>query len=149
MQPREDPNPLVIVSSDTSAEDLPPPEPQQPPIQIVDLESSLEELHDLNMTVEFPPPLQHQVFREAYVLLDRLQVQPQRPLTPPPEHVLAVLDAPQIPLLQQPEVAQSEFVPQQQILQPPPMPPVDWAMVAHALFAIAEREHQLRLNHPN
>ena len=62
---------------------MPPPEPQQP--VVVDLESTLEELHDLNITTEFPPPLPHQVLREKYVLLHRMQLPPLQPLTPPPE----------------------------------------------------------------
>lgn len=160
----------IIISSDESADDLPEP-PQQPPVVVVDLKSSLDELPDLDITQEFPP-LEHQVFREAYVLLERLQDQSQRPLTPPPEtevdwagleEALADFDAPQHPLvlplqqqlvpppliLQQPDVdPYQEFVPQP-VLQPPPLPQVDWAMVAYALFSIAERKHRDRLNHPN
>ena len=101
--PRVDPNPIVVVSSDTSAEDLtlPDPEPQQ---QVIDLDSSLESLSNidpmpqfqlpreplvdlghLNATQELLPPLQHQTFREAYVLLRCLQLPSLQPLTPPPE----------------------------------------------------------------
>ena len=66
---------------------LPKPAPQQP-IVLVDLDSSLESLPDidprpqfyflveplrdlgpLDITVECSPPLCHQTFREAYILL--------------------------------------------------------------------------------
>ena len=157
---------VILVSSDTSAEDLPPPPLQQPGFVCGDLDSSLEELPELNITREFPPPLQHQVLREAYMLLDRLRDPPHRPPTPPPEpevnwacleEALAECNAPLHPLVlppqplivQQPEVVpHPEFVPLLYV-QPPPMPQVDWAMVAYALFTIAEKEHQQRLNNPS
>ena len=202
--PWVDPNPIVVVSSDTSTEDLtlPDPEPQQ---QVIDLDSSLqslpnidprpqfqlplqqpaaigvvrdqslEDLGPLDITQEFPPPLQHQELREAYVLLSRLQRPPLRPLTPPPEPPLrpptppleqavdwlgleaAVADfdalqylvLPPPLVLQQPEVAPvPQFIPVH-FAPPPPLLPVDWAMVAYALFTIAEREHERRLSNPN
>ena len=84
----------IVLSSDTSGDDLPEPAPQQP-IVLVDLDSSLETLPDidprpqcqlpveplcdlgpLDITLEFPPPLQHQTLKEAYVLLSRLQLPP-------------------------------------------------------------------------
>ena len=141
-----------MLSSDTSAEELPvPPVFQQPAVVVVNLDSSIDELPDLNVTQEFPLPLHHQVLREAYVLLERLQDPPQRPLTPPPElevdwegleAALADFDAPQPLILQQPEVVpQPQFVPLLYV-QPQPLPQVDWAMVAYALFIIAEQEHQ-------
>ena len=80
---RVDPN-IVLVSSDTSVEDITHPTPERPPV--VDLNSSLEtlpdidprpqfqlplqqphepleDLGDLNITEEFLPPIRHQVFR--------------------------------------------------------------------------------------
>ena len=100
--PLVDPNPIVVVSSDTSAEDIQVPIPVQQPV--IDLDSSLESLPNidhrpqfqltveplvdlghLDITVEFPLPLQHQALREAYVLLHRLQLPPMQPLTQPPE----------------------------------------------------------------
>lgn len=135
----------ILLSSDTTAEDLPaPPEPQQPALVVVDLKSSLEELPDLDLTQEFPPPLRHQVLHEAYVLLERLQEPrlqpltqppepPLRPLTPPPEpevdwvgleDALANFDAPQLPVLQQPEVVlHPQFEPLQYT---PPQPRRRW-----------------------
>ena len=63
---------------------------------------------------------------------------PQQLYAPPPQL-----------MLQQPEVVRSpQFVPAQ-FAPPPQLPPVDWAMVAYALFTIAEKESQQRLNNPN
>ena len=66
---------------DSSVETLPDidqrPQHQLPIEHLVDL-------GPLDITVEFPP-LNNQTFREAYVLLSRLQLPPLQPLTPPPE----------------------------------------------------------------
>ena len=186
--PRVDDHALIVLSSDSSAED---PEPQPP---VVDLDSSLESLPNidahpqfqlpvepledlgpLNITLDFPPPLQHQIFREAYVLLQRLQLPPLQPLTPLPELPPRALTPPPDPAvdwvelevavadfngqryrvlaplleLQQPEVASvPEFVPVH-FAPPPHLPPVDFAKIAGALFAIAEHENRLCNNHPN
>ena len=165
----------VLISSDTSVDDLPQLGPQQPAVEVIDLESTLEDLGDLDITTEFPPPHQHQVLREAYVLLHRLQLPQARPLTPPPElppHQLtpppeqgvdwvgleaavAAFDPPQqhlvlppVLVLQQPEVVpHPQFMPAY-FAPPPPLPQVDWAMIAYALFTVAEREHQRRGNNP-
>ena len=149
LQPPEVEQP-IIVSSDTSADSLPPLEPRQP--AIMDLDSSAEDLPDIDPRPEFPRLLQHQVLREAYVLLERLQEpqqQPKRPPTPPVEpevdcagleDPLAEFDAPQ------PIYVQQVVLPPLPFKHPQPPPPVDWAMVAYALFTIAEREHQQRLN---
>ena len=102
-QPRINPEPVVIDLVDTSVEDA-DQLPLTPPGVIVELDSSLEslinidqrpqfqlpvepmvDLGHLDITVEFPHPLQHQVLREACVLLQRLQAPPLRPITPPPE----------------------------------------------------------------
>ena len=182
--PRVDRNPVVIVLSDTYLDDATVAPPQRPPV--VDLDSSLETLPDidprpqhqlpveplfdpgpLDITTEFPPPLQHQALREAYVLLNRLQLPPLQPLTPPPElpvghltpppepeadwaaleQTVAHFVAPQQHLLPPPPlVLQQPFVLPQPLFvpafftPPPPLPPVDWAMIAYALFTIAERE---------
>ena len=72
------------------------------------------------------------------------------------EAAVARSDAPQqlymLPpqlVLQQPEVVPfPQFVPAQ-FAPPPQLPQVDWAMVAYALFTIAEKESQQRLNNPN
>ena len=109
------------------------------------------------------------VYRESYVLLNRLQVPPLRQLTPPPalpvrhltpppepevdwvelEQVVAHFDAPQLPLLQQPVVEPfPQFVPDN-FMPPKQLPPVDWAKIAHALFVLAEQEHEARMNNPN
>ena len=45
----------------------------------------LVDLGPLDITLECPPPLQHQTLREAYILLQRLQLPPLQPITPPPE----------------------------------------------------------------
>ena len=123
---RVDPNLIVLVSSDTSVEDIRHPIPECPPV--IDLDSSLEtlpdidprpqfqlplqqphesleDLGDLNITAEFLPPIRHKVFREAVVLLERIL--------------------------------------------PQPMPEVDWGIIACALFSITEREHAARHNHIN
>ena len=71
----------ILISSDASADDLSALQvPQQQPVVVVNLESSVDELPDLDATQEFPPPLQHQVLGEAYVLLERLQLPPVHPL---------------------------------------------------------------------
>ena len=173
----------IVLSSDTSAED-----PEQQPV-LVDLDSSIESLPDidprpqfqlpqeqlpdlgpLNVTAEFLQPLQHQTFREAVVLLERLQLPvlqpftpplelPQRAPTPPPEPILdwvcleaevASFDGHQCLVLppgmtlQQPDVIPlPQHVPGQ-FVAPPPMQEIDWATVAKAIFAIAERESQQR-----
>ena len=45
----------------------------------------LADLGPLNVTQELLPPLQHRTLREAYVLLQQLQLPPLQPITPPPE----------------------------------------------------------------
>ena len=183
---------VILVSSDTSEEEVEAPV-QAPPV-VVDLDSSLDTLPDidprpelepqveplqdlghLNITLEFPPPLQHQALREAFVLLNRLQLPLLQPLTPPAEfpprsptppeeqvvdwqdleEAVAAFDGQQHfappPMLipQQPNVVpQPEFVPAG-FVQPPPLPQVDWAMVAYALFTLAERESRQHINNPN
>ena len=179
---------VVIASSDTSADDLP-----EPPRPIIDLDSSLESLPNidprpqfqlpiqplqylghLDITQEFSPPLQHQTLREAYVLLQRLQLPPLQPITPPPElppraltpppdqegwveveAAVATVDGQRYvvfapPLeLQQPEVAPvPEFAPGH-FVQPQQLPPVDWARIAAALFMIAEHESRQGQINPN
>ena len=93
----------IVVSSDTSTEDIGAPMPAQP--VVIDLDSSIESLtnidprpewqlpveplHDLgplDVTAEcLPPPLQHRVLQEAYVLLQRLQLPQLQCITPQPE----------------------------------------------------------------
>ena len=59
------------------------------------------------------------------------------------------LELPPPLMLQQPAVVpQPDFVPVH-FVPPQQMPPVDWAMVAYALFTIAEREHAIMQNNPN
>ena len=172
----------IVLSSDSSAED------QEPPPILVDLDSSVESLPNIDprpqwqLPVQPLPdlgpldvdaellqplqPLQHQTFREAVVLLERLQLPvlqpftpppelPQRPPTPPPEQLVdwvcleaevASLDGQQclfVPpglTLQQPDVvALSQHVPGQFVALPP-IQQVDWAAIAKAIFMIAERE---------
>ena len=100
--PRVDPAAPIVLSSD---EEQPPP--QHP---FVDLDSYLESLPNidprplfqlpvqplpdlgpLNISLDFIPPLQHHTLREACVVLQRLQLPPLVPITPPPEF------APQLP----------------------------------------------------
>ena len=182
----------ILVSSDTSAEDLPQPQLQQRPIEVVDLDTTgdslpnidprpqwqlpeqpLPDLGPIDMTAELAPQLQNQTFREAYVLLQRMQVPRLQQLTPPPEFPPREIALPpeqdegwlelevadfdgsryvvlKQPLaLQQPQVAPvPEHVPAG-YQQPPPMPAIDWALIAHALFAVAEREHGERVNNTN
>ena len=94
------------------------------------------------------------------MLLQRLQVPPLRTITLSPEipqhhepvdwveleAAVATFDGqeylvvPRVPLLQQPEVMP---VPQDVptgFIAPPPMPEVDWAGIAQALFTIVERQ---------
>ena len=202
----------ILVSSDTSAEDLPQPQEQQRPVEVVDLdtsgeslpnidprpqhqvpmpfgqvgrqhapqagdevilESTLEDLGDQEITRELLPPLRNQVFREAYVLLTHLveQQQQQQLLTPPQEpdvdwggleQAVANFDnlpppapqpefvvQPQPLALQQPHVILQPNIVPMHYVPPQPMRPVDWGMIVHALFKIAEREHAARLNNPN
>ena len=86
--PREDPDPVIVASSDTSAEDLPP---QQLPREVVllDIDSSVDELPDIDPRAQPQLPQRRHLLRNAYILLGRLQEPlPQaalRPLTPPPE----------------------------------------------------------------
>ena len=77
--------PPVIIDLDSSLETLPDIDPH-PQFQL--LVEPLPELGHLNITLEFPPPLQHQALREAFVLLNRLQLPLLQPLTPPPEFPL-------------------------------------------------------------
>ena len=184
---------MIVVSSDTSLDDVEVTLPE--PLQLViDLDSSLESLPNidphpkfqlpveclvdlgpLDVTAELSPQLQNQTFREACVLLQRLQIPPLQPLTPPPElppraltprpdqavdwvsleAAVANFDRQQYIVLspplevQQPEVAS---VPQHVPMcfaPPPPLPQVDWANIAYSLFLVAEREHEARLNNPN
>ena len=156
---------------DSSLDSLPniDPRPQfQLPVE------PLVDLGPLNITIDYPPPLQHQTLREAYVLLQRLQLPPFQPITPPPEHPPRVLTPPPDqegwvevdaavaningqkfivfpqPLdLQQPEfVPEPEFVPAQ-FVQPQRLPQVDWARIAAALFTIAEHENRRAHINPN
>ena len=69
------------------------------------------------------------------------------------EATLATLDGQQYLLLEPPqlELQQPEVKPVPQFnpahfAQPPPLPPVDWAKIAGALFAIAECEARQRTN---
>ena len=212
--PRPDPNAPIVLSSDSSAEDTEPPplvidldssldslpniDPrpqfQLPIVPIVDLaplNSSLDSLPNidprpqfqlpleplvdlgpLDITLEYPPPLQHQTLREAYILLQQLQLPPLQPITPPPElpprpltpprdgeewveleATLTTVDGQQYLMLEPPqlELQQPEVAPVLQFnpahfVQPPPLPPVDWAKIAGALFAIAECEARQRIN---
>ena len=184
--PQVDSLPVVVVSSDTSQDDT---DVEPPPEQLViDLDSSLESLPNidprpewqlpveqlrdlgpLNITEQLLPPLQYQTLREAYVLLQQLQLPPLQPITPPPElspraptpppeqeeqwHALelevARLDdnSYSVTLTQPLAIQQPQVVPVPEHIpaghqQPPPMPAVDWALVAHALFTVAEAEHR-------
>ena len=186
-QPRQPVLDAVInVSSDTSEDDV--GAPVLPPPVLIDLDSSLETLPDidprpqhqlpaqqlpdlgpLDVTRELLPPPRHQAFREAVVLLQRLQLPPLQRMTPPPElqprpqtpppeeeeqwqavevevqdpdgHQYTVLVAHPL-VVQQPRVEPvPEHVPTGH-QPPPPMPAVNWALVAQALFTIAEAEHQ-------
>ena len=169
----------LVLSSDTSGDNLGNPV-QQGQVEVINLDSSLETLPDidprpqhqipvLRLPEDFLPPLQHQVLREAYVLLERLQLPPLQPLTPPPELEprpvsplpvlnidwgelevnLAIFDGPPVPQIQQPvAVPVPEFVPAN-FAQPPPMQQVDWAAIAHALFTAAEQQYRQQQGHPN
>ena len=177
-QPRVDQIPQVIDIADTSFEEVDQQPPAQPHV-LVELDSSADSLPNidprpqwqlpveplldlgpLDVTAECRPSLLHQVFREACVLLQRLQVPPLRTITPPPEipqhhepvdwveleAAVATFDGqeylvvPWVPLLQQPEVMPvPQHVPTG-FIAPPPMPEVDWAGIARALFTIVERQ---------
>ena len=187
-----DNNEPIVLSSDSSAE-----EQRGPPPILVDLDSSVESLPNIDprpqwqLPVQPLPdlgpidveaellqpqqPLQHQTFREAVVLLERLQLPALRPFTPPPELLqrpptpppeeevdwvevgaaVAEVDGqryllvPQPPVLQQPDLVP---VPQHvpiNFTAPPPMPPVVWAEIARALFSLAERQSVWGAVHPN
>ena len=178
----------IVVSSDTSSDNIQPLIPA-PPI-IIDLDSSVESLPNidprpqwqlpveplldlgpLDVTAEIAPGLQHPVFREACVLLHRMQLPPlqqitpppelaPRPVTPPPEPeeewvqleaAVAAFDRERYVLVAQPlTLQQPQIAPVPTGYQPPPpMPAVDWALVAHALFSVAERENAERLVNNN
>ena len=186
LPPRVDRPQVIVVLSDTSLDEADVEHPPRPPI--VDLDSSLETLPDidprpqhqlpvqprqdlgpLDVTAELLLPPRHQTFCEALVLLQHLQLPPLRTITPPPElqprattlppeqvehwhalevevanfdgHEYAVLVTQPL-ALQQPQVAPvPEHIPAGH-QQPPPMPAVNWALVAHALFTVAEAEHR-------
>ena len=109
------------------------------------------------------------------MLLQRLQLPPLQPIAPPPEQpareptpppdpevdwveveaAVARFDGqqyllvPQPLALQQPEIVS---VPQHvpfNFAVPPPMPPVDWAEIARALFSLAEGQSQQGAAYPN
>ena len=122
----EDPDPVIVVSSDTSAEDLPP---QQLPreVAIMEIDSSVNELPDIDPRPQHQLPLRLHLLQNAYVLLKRLQESfPQaapRPLTLLPEVEpevdwalleggLADFDAPW----------QQQIEPQLQVIVPIPQP---------------------------
>ena len=195
----ERPRPVVdepiVLSSDTSAEGIVLPD-QQPPQILLGLDSSIEslpnidpcpqwqlpvgllrDLGSLDVTAEIlpPPPLQHRVLQEAYVLLQRLQLPPLQPITPPPEPpareptqspgqevdwveveaAVAEFDGQRYLLVPQPlALQQLEVIPVPQHVPlnfavPPPMQPVDWAGIARALFSLAEEQTQRGAAHPN
>ena len=133
------------------------------------------DLGHLNVTQELILQLQHQTFREACVLLQRLQIPALQPITPPPElpqcdqtlppdlgvdwvgleAAVVTFDGQQY-LVLPPHLGQQqlEFVPVPQhvpvqFAAPPPMQQVDWATIAHALFAIAEKGNLQRHGNPN
>ena len=180
----QQPEAPIVVVSETSEDDLPPV--RQP--VIVDLDSSVEslptrpqwqlpvqplqDLGPLDVTAEIAPPLRNQTFREAYVLLLRMQLPllqqitpppelPPRPVTPPPEQdetwvelkaAVADFDGQRYILVmqplaqQQPQVApMPEHVPVG--YQPPQQ--IDFAAIARALCYIAEKEHEARSNVTN
>ena len=171
----EDVPPLIpqpeVVDLDLSIESLPNIDPR-PQWQLP--EQPLQDLGPLDITAELLPQLHHQTLREAVVLLQRLQVPPlqkitpppelpPRDLTPPPEQAVEwdvveagvanfdrrdyVLFVPALELQQLQVVAVPELLPQR-LAQPQPIQPVDWALVAHALFSIAEGEHRGRASNP-
>ena len=156
----------VVLSSDASGDEQREQAPERP-IVLVDLDSSVETLPDIDPTPQHQlpalpcepwPQLEHRVLREAYVLLERLQLPPLQPPTPPPElelrpeeplpvleidwgeleaHLVA-FDGPPVPQLEQPVV-----VPVPQFV------PVNWAAIAHALFTAAEQQHREQQGNPN
>ena len=192
VEPRQPLDLPIVVASDTSSDNIRPPV-RAPPI-VVDLDSSIESLPDidprpqwqlpaqplpdlgpLDVTAEISPQLQYPVFRKACVLLHRMQLPPLQQISPPPELQPRLVTPPpeqdetwveleaavaafdgrhyvlvaQPPALQQRQVAPvPEHVPAG-YQPPPPMPAVDWALVAHALFSIAEGESAGRLGNPN
>ena len=133
------------------------------------------DLGHLNVTQELIPPLQHQTFWEACVLLQQLQLPALQPITPPPELPQRDQTPPPDPgvdwvgleaavatfygqqyLVLPPHLGlqQPEFVPVPQhvplhFAAPPLMPQVDWATIAHALFAIAQKGNLQRHGNPN
>ena len=138
-QPRPVVNQLIVLSFDTSAEEIVLPGREQQSI-VLDLDSSLESLPNidprpqhqlpdqplvdlghLDVTYELQPPLQHQCLREAYVLLMHLQVPPLQPVTPPPElpqqHQTPPLDQEGWVVL---EAAVANFDGKQQVVFAPP-----------------------------
>ena len=163
--------PPIVVDLDSSVESLPNIDPR-PQRQLPQQE--LQDLGPLDVTAEITPVLQNPVFRGACVLLHRMQLPelqqitpppelPSRPVTPPPEQeewvqleaAVAAFDRQRFVLAAQPLALQEpQVVPVPEHVPagyqpPPPMPAVDWALVAHALFSVAERENQGRLGNPN
>ena len=130
----------IVLSSDTSGEDLPQPEQLLQEDVVINIDTSEDELPNidprpqhqlpvlplvdlghLDVTYELEPPLEHQCLREAYVLLRRLQEPQLRPVTPPPERP----QRDQTPPLDQEdwvvlEAAVANFDGQQQVVFVPP-----------------------------
>ena len=145
--PRQE-DPIIVLSSDTSADNLPPP--RQPDVVQLDFDSSIDELPNIDPRPQHQLPVRERLVQPAYVLLERLQLpveqlpqlqQPQRPQMPPPEvepeidwgeleEGLAAFDAP---------------LPQQlgplPLLPQPPLQ-VDWALIAYSLAMLREMELQ-------
>ena len=67
----EDRDPVLVLSSDTSAEDLQPPPQQQEVVQLV-IDSSIDELPDIDLRPQQQLPVRERLVQQAYVLLERL-----------------------------------------------------------------------------
>ena len=156
----------VVIDLDSSLDTLPDIDPR--PQHQLSVQPLLD-LGPLDVTQDLLPQPRYQAFREAVVLLQHLQLPPLQPITPPPElqlrpqtpppeqveqwqalevevedpdgHQYTVLVAQPLAIQQPQVVPVPEHVPAG-YQQPPPMPAVNWALVAHALFTIAEAEHQ-------
>ena len=148
-----DPDLSIVLSSDTSGEDLSQPEQLQPGHVVVNIDSSADELPNIDPRPQHQLPVRERLAQRAYVLLERLRLpleqlpqlqQPQQPPTPPPEvepevdweeleEGLAAFHAPLPQQLGPPLLAP----------QPQQPPPIDWALIAYALAMLREMElHQ-------
>ena len=110
---------------------------EEPPVYLVDLSQSIDELSDLN-----PQPrqatIQLSTLRQAYVVLERIDAElplpqlPVLPTVPPPVQPLEV----DLDQLERDLAALDQLLPQPQ----PPQAEIDWPLIAIALVNLASMQ---------